>query len=114
MVEYNPSFGLRPISVPYNEDFDRHDFNNLYHGASLTALTNIAESKGYSLVCCDTEGVNAIFVRQDLLVHPLRSLSAEQGYMPSRRRTVAHTAAEQWEVVKDFPFVEFLPNQAKS
>ena len=112
MVEYNPSFGLKPISVPYNPDFDRHDFHNFYHGASLSALTNIAHEKGYGLLCCDAEGVNALYLRQDLLVSPLRFLSAEEGYMPGTRRTTAHSAEEQWELVKEFPYVQFLPGRS--
>ena len=46
ILEYNPTFGNeRSISVPYRSDFNRTNahFSNLYFGASLGALTSIAE-----------------------------------------------------------------------
>jgi hypothetical protein len=35
--------------------------------ASLKSLEKLGSSKGYALVGCDFRGVNAFFVRQDLL-----------------------------------------------
>jgi len=38
-----------------------------YYGASLAALFRLGEKHGYKLVCCDSRGVNAFFVRADLI-----------------------------------------------
>jgi len=102
MVEYNASFGLSPVTVPYDPDFNRHKYHSFYHGASASALTRIAESKGYRLVCCDTEGVNTVFVRNDVLNSKLKMLTAQEAFMPERRRTRKYTAAQQWDFVKEF------------
>ena len=38
-----------------------------YYGASLLALVGLAREKGYTLVYCSQSGVNAFFVRDDLI-----------------------------------------------
>ena len=70
IVEYNALFGCeRAISVPYDKNFNRtkKHYSNLFFGASLPALTYLAEKKGYDLVGCNDAGSNAFFVRKDLL-----------------------------------------------
>jgi hypothetical protein len=44
-VEYNSTLGFEPVTVSYDESFDnqKHPLG-WYHGASLTALTNFAQS----------------------------------------------------------------------
>lgn len=101
VVEYNASFGLEPISVPFRENFNRSEGHSFYHGASVSALARIANAKGYALVGCDSEGVNAFFVRRDVL-GPLRELEPEQAFMAQRRRTLKFDAQQQWEAVKSF------------
>lgn len=82
IVEYNALFGSdRKISVPYDEAFSRRakHFSELYYGASLAALTYLAEQKGYSLVGTESAGVNAFFVRNDV-IGTLKALTAGEGY----------------------------------
>jgi len=82
VVEYNALFGgERKITVPYHEAFSRRQqhYSDLYFGASLGALTHIANQKGYSLVGTTSTGVNAFFVRNDLM-GGLASLSGVDGY----------------------------------
>ena len=64
-VEYNASFGLEPISVPYDPTFDRHEKHpsGWYHGASLTALAKLCASNGYGLAAISHAGANALFTR---------------------------------------------------
>lgn len=38
-----------------------------YFGASLTSLVRLGEKHRYTLVCCESRGVNAFFVRSDLI-----------------------------------------------
>ena len=86
IIEYNSVFGVdRAITVPYDPAFNRTvaHFSNLYFGASLPALCNLAQSKGYDFVGSNSAGNNAYFVSSDL-GHGLRPLTAEQGYVVSR------------------------------
>lgn len=54
-----------------------------YYGASLASYTALAESKGYALVGTEKTGVNAFFVRKDLIkAAGFRALSAADGYHP--------------------------------
>jgi hypothetical protein len=77
VCEYNAVFGdLHPISIPYKADFNRTDahFSNLYFGASLPALIELGEKKGYSFVGTNSNGVNAFFVRRDFAPSIMSSL----------------------------------------
>ncbi len=70
VCEYNSLWGdSLSISIPYDPLFVRTNahYSNLYFGASIVALTKLAETKGYSLVGSNTTGVNIFFVRNDLL-----------------------------------------------
>ena len=89
ICEYNAIFGAdRKISVPYDPGFQRTagHYSNLYFGASLPALTYLANKKGYTLVGTCSSGGNAFFVRDDILNENLQALTAEQAYMPSNFR----------------------------
>jgi hypothetical protein len=88
VVEYNSVFGAeRAMSIPYDPHFRREEAHhpNLYWGASLRALQELGERKGYSLIGCNSNGNNAFFVRRDRL-GPLRPLRAAEAYVPSRFR----------------------------
>jgi SAM-dependent methyltransferase len=66
VAEYNANLGARAaVTIPYdpNHRWDGTD----YYGASLAALHGLARSKGYTLVYCTQAGVNAFFVRDDLM-----------------------------------------------
>jgi hypothetical protein len=88
ICEYNAVFGTRKISVPYDPDFCRttKHYSNLYWGASLSAMTFLANRKGYSLVGTNSSGCNAFFVRDDLLNEKVKVLTAEQVFSPSTIR----------------------------
>ncbi len=73
IIEYNSLFGPdRAVVVPYDPEFDRHRFaeaaegGHYYFGASLQALSQLAEQKGYRLVATEPRGVNAFFLRNDV------------------------------------------------
>lgn len=85
ICEYNAVFGARKISVPYEPHFfrTRKHYSNLYWGASLAAITFLANRKGYSLVGTNSSGCNAFFVRNDLLNEKVKVLTAEEAFLPS-------------------------------
>jgi len=88
IVEYNSVFGgNRPITVPYKADFNRTDahYSNLYAGASILALCDLAKEKGYAFIGSNSAGNNAYFVKENYL-KDLKPLSAEDGYVESKFR----------------------------
>ena len=104
--EYNGALGLRNKLVPYRADFSRKDHERYYYGASLPALAKIAEAKGYSLIGCDSQGVNCFFVRDDCLGNAFPALPTEEAFVPNRRYAIKSDLDAQWALVKNFPFEE--------
>ncbi len=98
VIEYNGDFGpVLSLTVPYEENFDRFKkhFSGYYSGASLTAMNKLGERKGYGLVASDSRGVNAFFVRKDLLASSgLETLSPEAAYYTDSRRRWKETPTE--------------------
>ncbi len=88
IVEYNSVFGCeRAITIPYTKDFVRQNahYSYLYAGASLPALCDLAQKKGYSFVGSNSAGNNAYFVRKEKL-NGLKPLAIEDGYVVSKFR----------------------------
>jgi len=70
VMQYNP-----------NHSFDESD----YYGASLKSFEILLSKKGYKLVGCNLYGVNAFFIREDLMKnHFLDNCTAENHYEPGR------------------------------
>lgn len=87
-VEYNSTFGPEAaVTVPYDPGFVRseHHSSSLYWGASLAALTRLANRKGCALVGSNRAGNNAFFVRRDLL-GDIPELTVAEAYAASRFR----------------------------
>ena len=78
-IEYNFWFG-RDLScaVPYKKNYSIDSLSN-YVGASLKALTELANSKGYHLIALDSACVNAFFIRDDLK-HNFEILNLEKSF----------------------------------
>ena len=66
VIEYNAVY---PPPVRFSVPYDPNGWwdGTSHYGASLQALTDLGTSKGYALVACSLTGVNAFFVRNDLL-----------------------------------------------
>jgi hypothetical protein len=81
VIEYNANFGAeRAITVPYDAKFARERAHPslLYWGASLKALQELAQNKGYVFVGCNANGNNAYFLRVEYATHPaIANLEAE-------------------------------------
>jgi hypothetical protein len=84
VIEYNAT--LRPpqrIVMPYKDSYCWNGSN--YFGASLAALEALGRQKGYALVGCNYTGVNAFFVREDLVTDRFcQPFTAETHYEPAR------------------------------
>jgi hypothetical protein len=91
VIEYNAMF---PPGVDWVIPYDAQswwDQRTSYWGASLSALERLGRTKGYSLVACTLTGVNAFFVRDDLLGDKFSSpYTAEHHYEPSRMYLIGY------------------------
>lgn len=83
VVEYNHRFGGElAVTIPYDEGFRRGERHPVYYfGASLRALCLLGARKGYAFVGCNANGVNAFFVRRELLPPGVRELTAAEGFV---------------------------------
>jgi hypothetical protein len=84
VIEYNATLGpADALAVPYRPDRVWDGTNHF--GASLRALAIVARGRGYALVYCESSGVNAFFVRRDLLdAGGLVEVGATDAYRPPR------------------------------
>jgi hypothetical protein len=102
-VEYNATLGLESITVPYDLHFNRHEKHprGWYHGASLMALAKLCAAHGYGLAAVSEAGANAFFTEDG-------NLDPKTAWKPNTLREqysgVPHP--QQWDVVKDLPYVE--------
>ena len=66
VAEYNPLFGSNlSLTVPQNENFDRNKFKKIFYGASLTAIIELMESKGFMFVGANSACNNAFFINKN-------------------------------------------------
>ena len=107
VIEYNASFGPdRSVTVPYPQTKPEQD-NNLYHGASLTALQRLGKHKGYILTGCDSRGINSFFVRRDLAENTgLKPVTPSHAFRSHFWRTLKMSQEEQYRAVADLPLEE--------
>jgi len=110
IVEYNGSFGLRPITVPYDPAFERHAKHpsGWYHGASISAFHGLCTQHGYSLIGTSQDGLNLFFIRADVAPDGTKQLVPSEAYRENqlRNRWSGTSADQQWQVLHDLPFVE--------
>ena len=82
VIEFNSSIPPDESKVvPYNAD-SKWDGTN-YFGASLLALKNLGLEKGYTLVGCDSNGVNAFFCKTELISN-FKIKNIQNLYMPPK------------------------------
>lgn len=117
VVEYNARFGkVRSVTVPYDATFTRESAHssNIYYGASLAALCQLAQVKGYAFVGANIAGNNAFFVRRDLMTPGVKELPISQGYVQNQFRESRGEAGEltfltheqEYELLNTLPLVE--------
>lgn len=82
VVEYNGS--VPPdLALTVPEDAPGGWDGTDYFGASLLAFDKLARVKGYRLVYCEGCGVNAFFVRSDLIKEPLVARTVKEAWKPA-------------------------------
>ena len=84
ILEYNSKYRPPVKWVMQHNPKHSYIFSD-YYGASLKSLEILLVEKGYKLVGCNLSGVNAFFVREDLVEkHFIDDCSAENHYEPER------------------------------
>jgi hypothetical protein len=116
VCEYNPILGdTNAISIPYDSQFQRFSGHHcgLYFGCSIAALRHLAEIKGYTFVGTNSNGINAFFVRQDL-VEPVLGRIGRIKAFPSRHRDSRDRKGnftfirgrDRFRLIEDMPIVD--------
>ena len=78
-IEYNFWFGKDLCCAePYEKNYTLDSLSD-YVGASLKAITKLANSKGYHLIAIDSACINAFFIRDDLK-HNFEILNLEKSF----------------------------------
>jgi hypothetical protein len=109
IIEYNATFGKeKALTVEYDPSFMRLEKHKsgYYHGASLKALEELGKEKGYHLIGCDSEGVNAIFIRNDINLGNLKTVTSEEAYYELKVRSDVCSITEQYNIIKHLPILE--------
>ena len=103
VVEANGKFGMRSITVPYDANWVyNHEAHPHYHGASLPALTKLANRKGYRLVGTNRFGYNAFYVRNDIAQDILPVVTIES----CRTHPTRENDEKIFERISHLPYVE--------
>lgn len=122
--EYNAVLGdLHELTVPYRADFDRSraHYSNQYFGASIKALSALAESKGYTFVGTTSTGCNAFFVRNDFAPIILAALdgiwafpsAVREGRKPDGTLSLA-SGLQRADAIKELPLVDLRSGEQTS
>lgn len=124
IMEYNSVFGIEKAwTTPYQENFFRTKahYSNLYFGASLLALCDLAKQKGYEFIGTNLNSNNAYFVQKDLAA-PFKILSPEEAHTASRftearnqKGELSYLRAEQrLNVLKGMPIFNVRTEQLET
>lgn len=79
VIEYNATISIdKSLAVKY-VPLGKWDGTN-YFGASLLALNKFGNSKGYTLVGCDSMGVNAFFIKNEFVEDKIKKRNIKELY----------------------------------
>ena len=81
IIEYNSRFGDNSVTIPYEPLFERgKKLHKVYYGASLKALIKLGKIRGYSIICTNSNGNNAFFVKNSLLNEKVKASQFKQSF----------------------------------
>jgi hypothetical protein len=110
VVEYNSVFGPdNAVTIQYREDFDwaiAHE-TKLYYGASIAAWKCLLTQFGYAFVSVESNGVNAVFVRSDVVderfLNDLKGEPFRENFY--QRRKFGTSWEEQFNLIRNKPLI---------
>ncbi|WP_051953120.1 hypothetical protein [Methylocapsa aurea] len=108
IMEYNDRLGPDlPITIKYDPNYAPIEASNgFYEGASLAALDKLAKAKGYRLIGCESSGVNAFFLRNDIQAPQFPTVTVAEAFLYHRRSVASGLTDEQRrQHIAKFPFV---------
>ncbi len=107
-IEFNSFLGPDvSVSMPYDPTFDRFEKHpyGAYFGASLKAMENLGKRKGYRLVACDSNGINAFFLDSNCSAAGIKTKTAEEAYVPFGAELPKGVTRERLSAdLRNFPF----------
>lgn len=116
VIEYNATFGATERLItrydPRFSRFAKHE-TGYYYGASLAALAALGRSKGYRLAGCESGGLNAFFLRDDVGTEIFPELTSEEAFCADAKRARRHSQEEQLRAVAHLGFEDDEPGPAK-
>lgn len=102
VIETHTEFGTENIVVPYDPDYMYPGKHPVYHGASVIAMNKLAQKKGYRLVGASDLGINQIYVREDLLVDEVPTITPESTLW----HPIAKKGHEKFLEIKNWEYLE--------
>ncbi len=98
IIEYNSQISPTESKVVKYDPGYKYDWTN-YFGASLLAFVKLAKNKGYSLVGCDSSGINAIFIDNDeIKKNKIIIKSIDENYRPPQFGDVWDEIPKGWPI----------------
>jgi len=102
IIETHTEFGTENIVVPYDPNYMYPGKHPVYHGASVIAMNKLAQRKGYRLVGANDLGINQIYIREDLLVNEVPTVTPESTLW----HPIAKKGHEKFHEIKDWEYLE--------
>ncbi|MDR0800974.1 hypothetical protein [Fluviicola sp.] len=102
VIETHTEFGNENIVVPYDPEYIYPGKHPVYHGASVVAMNKLAEKKGYRLVGANDMGINQIYLRKDLLLDELPTITPESTLWHPKAKAgqAAFSEIKNWKYLK--------------
>lgn len=102
IIESQVAFGNRSIVVPYQHSSSKNPNQDLYYGASTSALVKLGKEKGYRLVGSNSYGNNLFFVKNGIAEKELPEIDAES----TLNNPYVAEKNKLFEKIKHLPFLE--------
>jgi hypothetical protein len=103
MIETHIEFGFRNIVVPYDPSYVYPGKHPIYHGASVSAMNDLAKRKGYRLVGANRFGFNTIYIREGEAINSIPNVSVEKVLEHPRN----NERFKLFEPIKDWEYITF-------
>lgn len=102
VIETHTEFGTENIVVPYDPDYMFPGKHPVYHGASVIAMNKLAEKKGYRLIGASDLGINQVYIRKDLLVDEVPTVTPESTLW----HPLAKDGFKSFQEIKDWEYLQ--------